>query len=304
MEEELGWFRQLARKAREAYAGKVQTDLSGALADRSTSGDAAKAPWRSFDLVDDMENGLCREMITSFITPPSLDRPGMRLIVERSPDRSEYILRSKDSEPLLFARGSKNGRQIDMYIPIGGDPPLALGPAFTLAASNADRTAWVLSSRRCECCAYLPEAKTCTSCSNEYRRDLAFIRTSLEEVHDTHINCMEVEIPALCADGNPTTWCRRTGGYHSDLAKKRKLVSRRPKWSEEVDGLQLDFRGRVTRASPKNIQLDADWVQKSSNQKPELLHGKIGDDTFVLDYHFPLGMAQAFAIALTTQWWP
>ena len=34
-----------------------------------------------------------------------------------------------------------------------------------------------------------------------------------------------------------------------------------------------------------------------------MLFGKIDEDEFVLDYRHPLGMAQAFAVALSTKDW-
>lgn len=69
----------------------------------------------------------------------------------------------------------------------------------------------------------------------------------------------------------------------------------------------MDFYGRATKASPQNFQLkrapDQADLQEVVSGDPVLLFGKIDEKTFVLDYKNPLGMVQAFAIALTTKVW-
>jgi hypothetical protein len=64
-----------------------------------------------------------------------------------------------------------------------------------------------------------------------------------------------------------------------------------------MKALALDFRGRCTKASVKNFQLeneDGDVV---------MLYGKIEDHLFVLDVKSPLSMVQAFAASLTSSQW-
>jgi len=114
---------------------------------------------------------------------------------------------------------------------------------------------------------------------------------------------VEVDLPALREDGTPEVWCPRS----SQGRNKVRLESRKPTWSSRIKNLTLDFYGRCTRASPKNFQLQVEGTQQNFKGKklpePEMLFGKIDDDAFVLDYKHPLGMAQAFAIALTTKDW-
>ena len=52
-------------------------------------------------------------------------------------------------------------------------------------------------------------------------------------------------------------------------------------------------------ASAKNFQLEP--VDKPD--KIKLLFGKVGGNQFVLDFHRPLSMVQAFAAAVTTNVW-
>jgi len=270
--------------------------------------------WRSFDLADAMEQGLAREVTTSYITPPPQDVPSKHLIVKRSEDNSEHILATEDGEALLMSRRSKDKSRVDIYIPGGGDPPVALGPAFTLREDcgnspgrkncgdheDAPRT-FTLWSERCDCCRYLSAAQKCSGCGPG-RRELAKIWQQKEELGPAKIMCMEVDLPELCADGTPTIWCTRTGG--ANAAQSRiELESRRPKWNQRIRSLTLDFYGRCSQASAKNFQLMLKGRDEGEIKEADLLFGKIADNTFVLDYKHPLSMAQAFAIALSTNQW-
>jgi hypothetical protein len=85
------------------------------------------------------------------------------------------------------------------------------------------------------------------------------------------------------------------------------LQSRRPRWNKKAQSLILDFHGRCSKASVQNFQLDLATGERPDDRtkqgEPEILFGKTGTNRFVLDYKHPLGMAQAFAIALTTNLW-
>lgn len=69
-----------------------------------------------------------------------------------------------------------------------------------------------------------------------------------------------------------------------------------PRWNQELNAYCLNFKGRVTEASVKNFQLVSD-----ENQDRVLLQfGKIGKNTFTMDYQWPMTAFQAFAIALSS----
>ena len=71
--------------------------------------------------------------------------------------------------------------------------------------------------------------------------------------------------------------------------------NREPKFNVESQMYQLDFRGRATHASCKNIQLTRrDGEQTSA----ELLMGKVDNDKFNVDFQYPFSALQAFAFAL------
>jgi len=71
--------------------------------------------------------------------------------------------------------------------------------------------------------------------------------------------------------------------------------NKQPKWNEQRGAFVLNFNNRVTMASVKNFQLvDAD--------NPELLYlqfGRVGKDTFNLDFQHPLSPFQAFTLCLS-----
>uniref|UniRef100_A0A1D1XDG8 Tubby-like F-box protein n=1 Tax=Anthurium amnicola TaxID=1678845 RepID=A0A1D1XDG8_9ARAE len=83
------------------------------------------------------------------------------------------------------------------------------------------------------------------------------------------------------------------------------LRNKAPRWHEHLQCWCLNFHGRVTVASVKNFQLvaAADPSQPGGLGDEEtvlLQFGKVGDDTFTMDYCHPLSAFQAFAICLTS----
>ncbi|ONK69035.1 uncharacterized protein A4U43_C05F18610 [Asparagus officinalis] len=83
------------------------------------------------------------------------------------------------------------------------------------------------------------------------------------------------------------------------------LKNKAPRWHEHLQCWCLNFHGRVTVASVKNFQLAAtiDPSQEGGVGDEEtvlLQFGKVGDDTFTMDYRQPLSAFQAFAICLTS----
>lgn len=296
--EELSWFRQLGRMAGNVANRMRPHDINNntfVSGSKCWAVNTTKSQWRSFDLADVMEEGLAQEMITSFVSPPPQEEPSKSLLVVPSEDESEYVLMSEEGEAVLLARAQKGGSRLDIYVPAGGDPPVAVGPAFTLT-QESNQYEWTLTSERCECCEYLPSMQKC--CSTVCKRELMHVRHTREEIGRGVVMCMEVDLPALRMDGTPEIWCARLG--NNKALDKICLESRKPKWSPRLKGITLDFYGRVKLASAKNCQLQLKGAQKR-DKEAEFLFGKIDADTYVLDYKHPLGMAQAFAIALTTR---
>ncbi|XP_073314247.1 tubby-like F-box protein 7 [Primulina huaijiensis] len=83
------------------------------------------------------------------------------------------------------------------------------------------------------------------------------------------------------------------------------LKNKAPRWHEHLECWCLNFHGRVTVASVKNFQLVATMDQSQPGGKGDeetvlLQFGKVGDDTFTMDYRQPLSAFQAFAICLTS----
>jgi len=69
-----------------------------------------------------------------------------------------------------------------------------------------------------------------------------------------------------------------------------------PKWNEQMQAYCLNFNGRVTHASVKNFQL----VSEDNKDHVILQFGKVGNDTFTMDYQYPISALQAFSICLTS----
>jgi hypothetical protein len=73
------------------------------------------------------------------------------------------------------------------------------------------------------------------------------------------------------------------------------MKNREPKWNTEAKMYQLDFHGRATLASCKNVQL-TDVGGKGNDAR--LLVGKVGDNTFNVDFSTPFSALQAFGFSL------
>ena len=132
-----------------------------------------------------------------------------------------------------------------------------------------------------------------------------------DNINNTPLYSMRVAVPDL------NSWCPRTGFPKAQkesgcYAVKTKL----PAWNEEMQSYTLDYGGRARMASAKNFQLEmADGSDPSPKGKAGrgkssralkgvvMQFGKYDDDTFSLDYAFPLCGLQAFAIALSTSNW-
>ena len=83
------------------------------------------------------------------------------------------------------------------------------------------------------------------------------------------------------------------------------LKNKSPRWHEQLQCWCLNFKGRVTVASVKNFQLvaavDPSHEASQIDQDKVLLQfGKIGKDTFTMDYRYPLSAFQAFAMCLSS----
>lgn len=151
-----------------------------------------------------------------------------------------------------------------------------------------------------------------------------------DSVSNTPLYSMKVTMPGV------TSWDPRTGfpksretlessACHGDgiPAPSYTARTRLPTWNEDMQSYTLDYGGRARLASAKNFQLElADDQNKAaglpkvsekrkgrrSNKRSSmdgvlLQFGKYDDETFNLDYSYPLCGLQAFAIALSTSGW-
>lgn len=81
------------------------------------------------------------------------------------------------------------------------------------------------------------------------------------------------------------------------------LKNKQPQWNEETQSYVLNFGGRVTVASVKNFQIVHENDRNVSLNLVDYIvmqFGRVGRDTFTLDYQYPLCAIQAFGIALSS----
>lgn len=75
-----------------------------------------------------------------------------------------------------------------------------------------------------------------------------------------------------------------------------RLFSRKPKWHSSTNCWCLDFQGRVTQASVKNMQL----CMHQDDAENALQFGKVGRNLFTLDFGHPFSALTSFAVALSS----
>jgi len=105
----------------------------------------------------------------------------------------------------------------------------------------------------------------------------------------------------LMSSGDKSGKEQKDGAMVSSFKKgdeKDMIVMRNkpPKWNDALGAYCLNFNGRVTHASVKNFQLVAD----EDIDHVILQFGKVGKDTFTMDYAWPICAMQAFCICLTS----
>jgi hypothetical protein len=74
------------------------------------------------------------------------------------------------------------------------------------------------------------------------------------------------------------------------------LKNKAPVWREQTKTNVLNFHGRVKLPSMKNFQI----IDPLAIDDVLMQFGRCGEDTFILDFKYPLTMLQAFGIALTS----
>lgn len=260
---------------------------------------------RAFDIADSLEGGMARESTTDFTTP--LRRSGRlwRFRVLRSEDRMQARLVTENGEFLMYARVYLELHTVSFYLydPARKEDQLLFNraaPAFTMTFNDA-HDEWRLVQERCENCEMVPEH---LSCSRHGKQQLALIRHGKSHVGGGISNIMEAYIPGIYSNGRALLWCPMLGRGELGMTEvethdTQVLVTKLPTWNPQVQSLVLDFHGRNIVSSAKNFQL-------ALQQKPEHVlcqYGKLSNTNFSLDFKFPLGVAQAFAMAMSTMFW-
>eukprot|EP00747_Dinoflagellata_sp_TGD_P065756 gnl/TRDRNA2_/TRDRNA2_154491_c0_seq3.p1 gnl/TRDRNA2_/TRDRNA2_154491_c0~~gnl/TRDRNA2_/TRDRNA2_154491_c0_seq3.p1 ORF type:complete len:343 (+),score=61.61 gnl/TRDRNA2_/TRDRNA2_154491_c0_seq3:185-1213(+) len=262
------------------------------------------------------------------------------LVITPTDFSAEYHLTSETGDPLLTARFFRREQRIEFLrgasaapseaaqSPSASSSPRRTRPAFTMNYIES-MDEWCLLQGKCEHCVHRPRHLTC-----EYQgkgQQVARIQHSREKVHEAFVHCATVHLP-----GPAAIWCPVRTGRDLGRSPKRAtsrpqaqsdgaasssspniersqlvqqehdteesilLPSKRPKWDSEVESLVLNFKDRKVKTSPQNFMLC-----EGPDQESEIVfqHGKLGSNTYFLDFKHPLSPVQAFAISLTSLLW-
>ncbi|KAI8901062.1 Tub family-domain-containing protein [Globomyces pollinis-pini] len=151
--------------------------------------------------------------------------------------------------------------------------------------ANFKRTSFILSDTR-------------SSTSQKTQRELAIINYSKNVLpRELQVAISAMTIPEDTALGHSTdiTEDFRIRNENTLLFLKNKP----PRWNEATQSHCLNFGGRVTQPSIKNMQLISD-ITGGKNVYNVLQFGRCGSDFFSLDVRYPMTVLEAFGIALTT----
>lgn len=89
--------------------------------------------------------------------------------------------------------------------------------------------------------------------------------------------------------------------WEENIGKTHELCSRKPYYNRVMRRYELDYRDRTRggyriQASSKNFQL----IMEEHGKQVILLHGKVGNSKYIMEYRFPLTAYQAFGICLSS----
>lgn len=256
-----------------------------------SSGACLEDTERAYEIADALEGGLARELISDLQRP--LKRSISRLWkfkVVRSEDGMRYRLLSDACDFLMFASVSKKARQISFFT---YDPEEKRDaqlfdrsrPAFVLEFDETE-TQWQLFEERCEHCRCAPQWRRCQG-----KRRVARVEHSRVAVGDGVFNCMDVQIPGLHSTGSQLIKC---ASCDDESSCPQRLATKQ------------DELGRLSSASRSEVFSSVKNFQLATPQQPKhavCQYNKIGPDSFGLDFRYPLSVAQAFSISMTTIFW-
>lgn len=235
---------------------------------------------RDFDIAEVMEEGCARELVSGFMEPLPQSPALWRFRVLRSAQRLEYRLYGDTGEFLMYAKVEKKEQCVRLYL---YDPCSKTGglfdasePAFTLRW-NSEKTEWRLLQHQSDELLSPKYAQT-----QQEPWDVLQLHHSWQQVGEGKNLCMDIRVLGSALEEH---W----------------LTTQVPEWNQELECLVMDFPGRQVTASSKNFQLKQEAM--SGPEEVICQHGKIGPNTFALDFKFPLTIAQAFGISLTTLFW-
>ena len=82
---------------------------------------------------------------------------------------------------------------------------------------------------------------------------------------------------------------------NKELDKLTCLENKLPKWDDAYGGYVLNFQGRVTQSSVKNIQL---YSKDNTSDTTVLQFGRVSKTRFTMDFTYPMSPFQAFATCI------
>lgn len=251
--------------------------------------------WQIFDCA---EKGLMRSEAPAALSRPfSQSRCLERFLVVRSAGCQRYHLFSDNGDALMTAGFNTTESKVEFLVYNASEKTYESSPTFSMAY-NRNKSTWLLVQEQCRSCPNSPSSPlTPSTPSPTQPQQLALFRHFCKDVGDGLARCMEVTLPTY----QEGLWRRHS--VQIDLRRGRgvaeHLVTRLPDWDPAEQSLTLDFDGRFLQGSAKNFQL----ALEHASTEAVFQYGKIGANTFCLDFKAPLSIVQAFAASISAAYW-
>lgn len=271
---------------------------------------------------DDLEKGFLKAYPRDVFTPHK-DSELRRTVLEVNKQKTSCRLKADPSMEFLLEADYNSKTQtweIYSYNACKARRPKEACPIAYMKPHMKDQ--WALWSATCQHCDsnYHFDCINSSSSKSELREQLMLIENGVENLQDSIMYTMNVIMPPVDENNNrKVVWCprqyprvkssnrdsyiikdfnkRRTNGAEDDCLN---LSTVKPRWNEIQQAYCIDFGGRITKNSKRNLQ-----IQETDGDRTNVLcqFGKRDHNVYVLDYKSPLSLIHALGIAIAALHW-
>ncbi|KAJ2663820.1 Tubby- protein 2 [Coemansia sp. RSA 1200] len=217
--------------------------------------------------------------------------------------QQQRVLRAKRGSRIGSSSSSPFARHVYDIVASASNDSCSPAAAIGRVVSNAAGSEFSVSEQRKSNSAGRPDAWT-EVCAAVYQSGAASACAGRGAPRSTTVVIRSVDASgcavanAVSGTGSLVSRYRSATDADADadmLASVVVLLNKKPQWDAGIGAYTLDFGGRVTLASSKNLQL----VCADSDSYVAVQFGRTGRDSFALDFRFPFSPVMAFGVAVS-----